>query len=82
LRTTGTFHIKGPVLVDDSPYYIRVAIVNQGNKMISNPVTDTFALPQQLGAKAPGATAPTNATNTTSTTATPTNATKTGSTTK
>lgn len=28
LRTTGTFHIKGPVLVDSSPYYIRVAIVN------------------------------------------------------
>jgi hypothetical protein len=54
LRTTATFHIKGPVLVDNSPYYIRVAIVNQGNKMISNPVTDTFMLPQQLGAKASG----------------------------
>jgi hypothetical protein len=77
LRTTGTFHIKGPVLVNDSPYYIKVAIVNQGNKMISNPVTDTFVLPQQLGAKAQGATTPTNATNTTSTTAT-----KAGSTTK
>ncbi|MFZ0513835.1 MAG: hypothetical protein WAM14_19670 [Candidatus Nitrosopolaris sp.] len=46
--------------------------VNQGNKIISNPVTDTFMLPQQLGAK--------QTTNTTSTDV-PTNATKTGSTT-
>jgi plastocyanin len=65
LRTTGTFHIKGPVLVDNSPYYVKVAIVNQGNKIISNPLTDTFLLPQQLGAKASGSAAATNTTHTT-----------------
>jgi plastocyanin len=52
LKTTGTFHIKGPVLVDDSPYYIKVAIVSQDNKIFSNPLVDTFLLPQHLGAKA------------------------------
>jgi len=77
MRTTGTFHIKGPVLVDNSPYYIKVAIVNQGNKIISNPVTDTFMLPQQLGAKVSGTAAPSNATNVTSTAA-PSNSTKPG----
>jgi hypothetical protein len=65
LRTTGTFHIKGPILVDNSPYYVKVAIVNQGNKIISNPLTDTFLLPQQLGAKASGSAAATNTTHTT-----------------
>jgi hypothetical protein len=81
LRTTGTFHIKGPVLVDNSPYYIRVAIVNQGNKIISNPITDTFMLPQQIGAKTSGTSVPTNATHTTSASgAASTNATKMGST--
>ncbi|PWU82656.1 MAG: hypothetical protein DLM72_00655 [Candidatus Nitrosopolaris wilkensis] len=72
LRTTGTFHIKGPVLVDNSPYYIRVSIIDQGNKIISNPVIDTFAfLSQQTSAK--------HATNATSTSAPPTNSTKTDS---
>ena len=77
LRTTGTFHIKGPVLVDGSPYYIKIAIVNQGNKIISNPVPDTFMLPQQLGSQMSGISA--NATHAASGTAS-TNATKTGST--
>jgi len=77
MRTTGTFHIKGPVLVDNSPYSIKVAIVNQGNKIISNPVKDTFMLPQQLGTKISGTAAPSNATNTTSTAA-PSNSTKPG----
>jgi plastocyanin len=63
LRTTGTFHIKGPVMVENSPYYIRVSIVDLSKKIISNPLIDTFALlPQQSSAK--------QATNATSTTTT------------
>ena len=58
-RTTGIFHIKG-VLIDDSPYYNNVAVVNQGNTISSNPLIDTFLLPQQLGAKESGTAAASN----------------------
>jgi hypothetical protein len=68
LRTTGTFHVKGPVLVADLPYYIKVAIVSQDNKVFSKPLVDTFLLPQQLGLKASAPAAPATA-------ATPSNAT-------
>ena len=45
IRSTGTFHIKGPVLVDNSLYSLRVAIVANSNSVLSTPVVDTFALP-------------------------------------
>jgi hypothetical protein len=43
LRTSGTFHIKGSVMVENSPYYIRASIVDLSKKVISNPLVDTFA---------------------------------------
>jgi plastocyanin len=48
IRSTGTFHIKGPVLVDNSQYGIRVAIVANSNKVLSPPIVDTFALPPKV----------------------------------
>ena len=44
-RTTGTLHIKGPVLVENSPYAIRVAIVRNDNSIPSPPIVDYFLLP-------------------------------------
>jgi hypothetical protein len=44
MRTTGTYHIKGPILVDPSEYDIRVAIVAKDNKIFSNPIVSTFML--------------------------------------
>jgi hypothetical protein len=38
LRTTGTYHIKGPVMVENSPYYIKASIVDLSKKVISNPI--------------------------------------------
>ena len=46
-RTTGTFHIMGPVLVTDQPYSISVSIVGSDNTQFTNPPMDTFALPSQ-----------------------------------
>ncbi len=51
-RTTGTFHIQGPVLVKDSPYSIKVDIVEKGNKIISHPVSDVFPIPPKLNVTA------------------------------
>lgn len=45
VRSTGTFHIKGPILVDNSPYSIRVAIVANSNSILPTPIVDTFVLP-------------------------------------
>jgi hypothetical protein len=46
-RTTGTFHIMGPVLTTDQPYSITVSIVGSDNTIYTNPPTDTFDLPLQ-----------------------------------
>jgi plastocyanin len=46
-RTTGTFHIMGPVLVTDKPYSINVSIVGSDNNLFTNPPSDTFDLPNQ-----------------------------------
>jgi hypothetical protein len=64
LRTTGTFHIKGPVMIENSPYYVRASIVDLSKKVISNPLIDTFALlPQQSSTnQATNATSTTTAT--------------------
>jgi plastocyanin len=50
IRSTGTFHIKGPILVDNSLYSIRVAIVANSNSLLSPPIEDTFALPPNAAA--------------------------------
>ena len=48
IETTGTYCIKGPVLVDPSEYDITVAIIDQDNKILANPLVSTFIiLPKQ-----------------------------------
>jgi len=44
VQSTGTFHIQGPMLVENSPYGIRVAIVAKDNSILSTPIADTFTL--------------------------------------
>jgi hypothetical protein len=44
MRTTGTYHIEGPVLVDPSQYDIRVAIVAKDNQIFPKPIVSTFIL--------------------------------------
>lgn len=44
LLTTGTFHIKGPVLVENSQYDIRIAILAKDGSILSKPIVDTFIL--------------------------------------
>jgi hypothetical protein len=46
-RTTGTFHIMGPVLVTDQPYTISISIIGSDNTLFTNPPMDTFDLPLQ-----------------------------------
>jgi len=46
-RTTGTFHIIGPVLVTNQSYSITVSIVGSDNILFTNPPVDTFDLPLQ-----------------------------------
>lgn len=43
-RTTGVFHIKGPVLVENHPYYIQVSMIAKDNTFLPNYLTDTFEL--------------------------------------
>lgn len=51
VRSTGTFHIKGPVLVDNSQYSIKVGIIANGNSILSTPIADTFVLPPNSSTK-------------------------------
>jgi plastocyanin len=44
VQSTGTFHIQGPLLVENSPYTIRVAIVAKDNSVLSTPASDIFTL--------------------------------------
>jgi plastocyanin len=44
VQSTGTFHIQGPLLVENSLYTISVAVVGKDDSIISNPVIDTFTL--------------------------------------
>ena len=43
-RTDGTFHIKGPLLVENSEYNIRIAIIAKDGFILSKPLVDTFVL--------------------------------------
>ncbi len=45
VNNDGTFHIKGPVLIENSPYALDVQITAKDNKEISPPVGDQFILP-------------------------------------
>ena len=48
-NTDGVFHISGPVLVQNSPYSIVVSIVASSNRELQHPISDTFALPPNIG---------------------------------
>jgi plastocyanin len=43
-HTTGTYHLKGPLLVENSEYDIRIAIIAKDGIVLSKPVVDTFIL--------------------------------------
>jgi hypothetical protein len=45
IQNTGTFHIKGPILIDNSPYEVNVKIIAKDNTEISPPIGDSFILP-------------------------------------
>jgi hypothetical protein len=45
IQNTGTFHIQGPVLIENSPYAIDVEITAKDNTEISPPIGDKFILP-------------------------------------
>lgn len=51
-RTTGTFHIQGPILVKDSPYSIKVEIVQKDNKILTPPISDIFPILPKLNVTA------------------------------
>jgi len=46
VHTTGTFHIRGPMLTQNSPYSILISIVGKDNRIFPSPVSETFLLPQ------------------------------------
>ena len=43
-RTTGTYHLKGPLLVENSEYDIRIAVIARDSILLSKPIADTFVL--------------------------------------
>jgi plastocyanin len=47
-NTDGTFHINGPILVQNSPYSISVSIVADSNRELQNPISETFVLPPSI----------------------------------
>lgn len=52
LRTTGTFHIKGPVLIQDSQYGIKVDLVSLDNQKLSS-IGDIFILSPKINTTSP-----------------------------
>jgi hypothetical protein len=49
VRTNGVYHIRGPVLVQNSPYSIQVSIVAKDNAVLSSLISDTFVLSPRAG---------------------------------
>jgi len=48
VHTTGTFHIRGPMLIHNSPYSIQVSITGKDNQIFKSPISETFVLPPSL----------------------------------
>ena len=46
---TGTYHVEGPLLVEPTPYLIRVQVTEINHLAPSQPVVDEFMLPQAVG---------------------------------
>jgi hypothetical protein len=47
IHTDGVFHIRGPVLIGNSPYSIQISIVGKDNKIFPSPISETFELPNR-----------------------------------
>jgi len=47
IHTDGVFHIRGPVLIENSPYSIQISIVGKDNKIFPSPISETFELPHR-----------------------------------
>jgi plastocyanin len=45
VASDGTYHVRGPVLVDNDIYTVQVAIVEVDNQNLSSPIQDEFLLP-------------------------------------
>jgi hypothetical protein len=45
IQNTGTFHIKGPILIENSPYAVNVKITAKDNTELSPPIGDSFIFP-------------------------------------
>jgi plastocyanin len=43
-QTTGVYHIQGPVLVTNAPYYIHVSLISKDDQVFANPPSDIFQL--------------------------------------
>jgi plastocyanin len=41
----GTFHVQGPLLVDDDLYQIEVSIIEKDGSILPSPISETFVLP-------------------------------------
>jgi plastocyanin len=41
----GTFHVQGPVLVDEDLYQIQVSIIEKDGSILPSPISETFILP-------------------------------------
>lgn len=48
VHTTGTFYIRGPMLIQNSPYSIQVSIVGKDNRIFPSPISEIFVLPQSI----------------------------------
>jgi plastocyanin len=46
--TTGTFHIRGPLFIQNSPYSIKVSIIGKDNRIFPSPISETFVLPPNI----------------------------------
>jgi hypothetical protein len=48
VHSIGTYHIRGSVLVQNSPYSIKISIVANDNAVLPRPFMDTNVSPQSL----------------------------------
>jgi hypothetical protein len=44
----GTYHVQGPILIENGLYLIQVSVVARDEVLLDLPITDTFALPALL----------------------------------
>jgi hypothetical protein len=42
--TTGTFHIRGPLFIENSPYSIKVSIIGKDNRIFPIPISENVSI--------------------------------------